>query len=115
MDGRKKNGGHSTKPKRVNDRRLLAKSEALGLIEQMDDRLPSDKVLDKLASLVNEGDFQAIKLWLSYRFGQPKQNIDHTTQGEKINQPQITVLSKASEDELKKLYEGHSGPDSQSV
>ena len=49
----------------------------------------------------------------SDRINSQKSKIDHTTAGKPI--PTITVLSKASEDELKKLYEGHSGPDSQSV
>ena len=34
-----------------------------------------------------QGDTQALKLWLSYRFGLPKQQIDVTTNGEKIAPP----------------------------
>ena len=78
----------------------------------MDAIIAPESVWRKLSELVKNGDQQAIKLWLAYRFGQPKQSIDHTTQGEKINQPQITVLSKDSVSELNKLYEGHTGPDS---
>jgi hypothetical protein len=33
---------------------------------------------------VREGDTAAIKVWLSYRFGQPKQSVDVTTQGDKL-------------------------------
>ena len=91
------------------------KADEIKLIERMDAILAPDEVWKKLAALVKEEDQQAIKTWLAYRYGQPKQNIDHTTQGEKINQPQITVLSKASEDELKKLYERPDGTNSQSV
>jgi hypothetical protein len=34
-----------------------------------------------------QGDTNAIKLWLSYRFGLPKQQIDVTSNGEKIAPP----------------------------
>ena len=34
-----------------------------------------------------EGDTAALKLWLSYRFGLPKQQIDVTSNGEKIAPP----------------------------
>jgi hypothetical protein len=40
-----------------------------------------------------EGDTAAIKLWLSYRFGLPKQQIDVTTNGENIAPP-IQWISK---------------------
>ena len=34
-----------------------------------------------------DGDIQAIKTWLNYRFGMPKQQIDVTTQGDKVTPP----------------------------
>ena len=34
-----------------------------------------------------QGDTNALKLWLSYRFGLPKQQIDVTSNGEKIAPP----------------------------
>ena len=40
-----------------------------------------------------EGDTAALKLWLSYRFGMPKQQIDITSNGEKIAPP-IQWISK---------------------
>ncbi len=43
-----------------------------------------------------EGDVQAIKTWLEYRFGKPKQSIDLTNDGEKF-QPFIFTNVKPSE------------------
>ena len=45
---------------------------------------------------VKEGDTQAIKLWLSYRFGMPKQQVDITSNGESIAPP-ISWISKEIE------------------
>ena len=42
-----------------------------------------------------EGDTQAIKAWLEYRLGKPKQNIDVTTQGGKITPPIEWIKSKS--------------------
>lgn len=43
-----------------------------------------------------QGDTAALKLWLSYRFGLPKQQIDVTTNGESIAPP-IQWLNKEIE------------------
>ena len=51
-----------------------------------------------------EGDTQAIKTWLAYRYGQPKQNIDHTSGGEAIP-PVIKVMYEGDAKALKRLYE----------
>ena len=57
------------------------------LIEQMDAISVPDKIWEALLYKCQQGDTQAIKLWLSYRFGLPKQQIDVTTNGEKIAPP----------------------------
>ena len=54
----------------------LKKNDVISLIEQMDKRLIPDSVWDSLAKLVEDNDIQAIKTWLSYRYGQPKQTIE---------------------------------------
>ena len=38
-----------------------------------------------LADKVKEGDTQAIKIWLEYRYGKPKQSTDVTTNGNQVN------------------------------
>jgi hypothetical protein len=72
MDGRKNNGGNSTKGRAGRK----PKADELKLIEQMDAVMTTDDVWQKISQLCYNGDIQALKLWVSYRFGQPKQTID---------------------------------------
>ena len=46
-----------------------------------------DQIWNALLMKCAQGDTNAIKLWLSYRFGLPKQQIDVTSNGEKIAPP----------------------------
>jgi hypothetical protein len=57
------------------------------LIEQMDAISVPNEIWNALLFKCKEGDTAAIKLWLSYRFGLPKQQIDVTSNGEKIAPP----------------------------
>ena len=70
----------------------------------MDAILAPDEVWKKLAALVKEQDQQAIKTWLAYRYGQPKQNIDHTSGGEAMP-PVIKVMYEGDAKAIKRLYE----------
>ena len=80
-DGRKNNGGHSTKGYAGRK----SKENQLKLIEQMDAVEIPDTLWRILADKVKEGDTQAIKIWLSYRYGKPKQYTDVTTNGNQVN------------------------------
>lgn len=71
-DKRKNNGGA-----RPNSGRLK-KDEVISLIESMDANLVPNEVWKALADKVKEKDVNAIKTWLSYRYGMPKQVIDQT-------------------------------------
>ena len=57
------------------------------LIEQMDRIAVPEDIWTALLFKIQQGDTQAIKLWLSYRLGLPKQQIDVTTNGESIAPP----------------------------
>jgi hypothetical protein len=57
------------------------------LIEQMDALAVPNEIWNALLYKCQQGDTNAIKLWLSYRFGLPKQQIDVTSNGEKIAPP----------------------------
>jgi hypothetical protein len=57
------------------------------LIEQMDAISVPDQIWKALLMKCAQGDTQALKLWLAYRFGLPKQQIDVTTNGESIAPP----------------------------
>jgi hypothetical protein len=69
----KKHGGA-----RANSGRLK-KDEVISLIESMDAIAVPDEVWKALASKVKAKDVNAIKTWLSYRYGMPKQVIDQNT------------------------------------
>jgi len=55
------------------------KVDEITLIESMDAVLVPQDAWKKLAEKVKENDVQAIKTWLSYRYGMPKQTIDNNT------------------------------------
>lgn len=58
----------------------LKKEELLSLIDSMDAILVPKKVWESLAEKVLENDVNAIKIWISYRYGMPTQTIDTTVQ-----------------------------------
>ena len=66
------------------------------LIEQMDAIAVPQRIWEALLRKCEEGDTQALKLWLSYRLGLPKQQIDITSNGEKVAPP-IHWISKTIE------------------
>ena len=53
------------------------KIEEDSLIAKMDNVMSLELVLDKLAENINGKETNAIKTWLSYRLGMPKQTIDN--------------------------------------
>jgi hypothetical protein len=72
------------------------KIQEIKLIESMDAIAVPQEIWKALLYKIKEGDTQAIKLWLSYRLGLPKQQIDVTTNGESIAPP-IQWISKGIE------------------
>lgn len=64
-----------------------SKIQEVKLIEQMDRIAVPDEIWHALLFKIKQGDVQAMKLWLSYRLGLPKQQIDVTTNGESIAPP----------------------------
>jgi hypothetical protein len=90
MDGRKNNGGHSTKGFAGRP----TKADEIKIIEQMDAIAVPEQAWKALWDKCQDGDIQAIKCWLNYRFGMPKQTVDVTTQGEKVTPPIEWLKSK---------------------
>ena len=75
MDKRKNNGGNSTKAKGIDKR----KNKYLELLDQASTPEEVVKVIKKLKSIALEkGDVQAIKLFLEYYLGKPKETIENT-------------------------------------
>lgn len=58
------------------------KADEIKLIEQMDAIAAPEQAWASLWIKVEEGDTQAIKTWLAYRYGQPKQTLNHLNDGE---------------------------------
>jgi hypothetical protein len=55
------------------------KVQEIKIIEQMDAIAVPEKIWGALLRKCEEGDTQALKLWLAYRLGLPKQQIDITS------------------------------------
>jgi hypothetical protein len=72
MDGRKNNGGNKNAGRKP-------KADEIKLIESMDAITAPESVWRALYAKVEEGDVQAIKTWLSYRFGMPKQTVEQNS------------------------------------
>ena len=60
------------------------KADEIKLIEQMDAVAVPEHIWRKLYERCDEGDVAAIKTWLSYRFGMPKQNVDLKSDGQHL-------------------------------
>jgi hypothetical protein len=74
-DKRKSNGGHSTKAKGIDKR----KNEYLELLKEASTRDEIVKVIKTLKDkALKESDMQAIKLFLEYYLGKPKETIEQT-------------------------------------
>ena len=86
-DGRKNNGGHSTKGKAGRK----PKATEQKLIERLS---PLDDVaFNQLQANIVDGEKWAIELFFKYRYGMPKQKTDITTNGEQLNIPVINFTS----------------------
>ena len=70
--------------------------QEIRIIEQMDTVCVPEEIWRALLYKCQQGDTAALKLWLSYRFGLPKQQLDITSNGESIAPP-IQWLNKEIE------------------
>jgi len=87
-DERRNNGG-----KREGSGRR-PKADEIALIDNMDKVAVPQDVWKLLYAKCQEGDTQAIKAWLQYRYGMPKQVTDITTLGESLNIPAINFTKR---------------------
>jgi len=72
MDETKKNGGARAGAGRK------PKADEIQLIETMDAIAVPDTIWKALADKIKDKDVNAIKTWLQYRYGMPKQIIEQT-------------------------------------
>jgi len=81
MDKRKNNKGT-----KGNKGGRPPKADEIKLIERLDAIIDKDEAVGKLGELVTKGDIRALQLYLSYRYGKPKESIDlNSSEGLNIN------------------------------
>ena len=52
------------------------KADEMALIARMDKIAAPVEALQKLWSMASSGDMTALKVWLEYRYGKPRQSVD---------------------------------------
>ena len=75
-DGRKNNGGNKNAGRKP-------KIEEIALIEKLGPL--EESAFKALKNGIEGGDFPFVKLYFGYRFGNPKDSLDVTTGGDKVN------------------------------
>jgi hypothetical protein len=91
MDKRKENGGHSTKALGVDKR----KNKYLELLDQASTPEEIVSVIKKLKEIaLIKGDVQAIKLFLEYYLGKPKETIETTHNLNEFNIKELFKFDK---------------------
>ena len=56
------------------------KADELKLIEKLDSLIDKDKVIAKLLEMIEDDSFPALKLYMEYRFGKPKETVQNTVE-----------------------------------
>lgn len=69
-----------------------SKADEIKLVEMMDSILTPQEAWEKLAEFA-QTDIVALKLWMEYRFGKPKQQVDVTTNGDSVNIPTAIAVT----------------------
>jgi hypothetical protein len=82
MDKRKNNGGHSNGGRKP-------KAEEQKLVEKLSPLEP--KAYQALEDAIEDNQSWAVKIFFEYMYGRPKQAVDVTSGGEKMQQPIITI------------------------
>lgn len=94
MDKRKNNGGNSTKSNGIDKR----KNKYLHLLEEASTEEDIIKVIKNLKSIaMKETDVSAIRLFLEYYLGKPKETIENINKN--------FEMKELTEDEVKKINE----------
>ena len=89
-DGRKNNGGHSTK----GFAGRKPKADEIAKIEMMDSVAIPEDAWKALWNRCLEKDTNAIKFWIEHRFGKAKERVDVTSGDEPIDSFDYSKLSK---------------------
>ena len=88
MDGRKNNGGHSTKG--VAGRKSKAVEQKIAeLLSPLE-----PKALKALKNALRDEEPWAVKLFFDYNYGKAKERVDITTNEESLNMPLINFVKR---------------------
>ena len=88
-DGRKNNGGNKNAGRKP-------KVDELKFISKLDNIIDSEDAIKKLKEFIENDNFPALKLYLEYRFGKPKEgveNINHNFNGE-LTEKEAEIIKK---------------------
>lgn len=94
-DGRKNNGGAREGAGRK------PKADEIKLIEKLDKHIDQDDVFKTMRELISQGNMQALKLYMEYRFGKPKEvieNINRNYDAGKLTKEEVEMINKAIEE-----------------
>lgn len=85
-----KHGGHRENAGRK------PKTEELLLVSKLDTIISSDDAIKKLKQLIEDGNFPALKLYMEYRFGKPKETVENINHNfnEELTDEDIKRISK---------------------
>ena len=92
------------KPKRGGAREgagRKSKDEELKIIERLDNIIESDDVIKSLKVLIKDGNFNAIKLYLEYRYGKPKEtieNINRNFEAGELTKEEVEIIKNSLND-----------------
>lgn len=78
------------------------KADELKFLERLDNIIDSDEAINKLKQLIQDDNFPALKLYLEYRFGKPKEtveNINYNVEDEELTNELIKEKLKSIKSE----------------
>ena len=78
------------------------KADELRFIEKLDSIIDQDKAIETLKKLIEANNFSALKLYMEYRFGKPKEvieNINKNFDAGKLTEEEVKMLNKALEND----------------
>ena len=85
-----------------------SKADEIKKLDMMDSVAEPLKVWQSLWKLCEKENHQALRTWIEYRFGKPKERIDLTSDDEPLgNRFDLSKLTTKQLDALIELHEGH--------
>lgn len=76
------------------------KIDELALLERLDNIIDSNEAINKLKELIQDNNFPALKLYMEYRFGKPKETIENINHNfnQELTPENVKEINKVLED-----------------